>query len=248
MKSVAEGNGPLTQCLGSLLHIAHATSRADAKNALLMYCGLRMLQRVRLETGYAETRAFNDACWQVKHLIDATPICFAPVDPINFPTRPIPFTVTTLLLPNNTELDSSSTLVMQARKTLPHKIEDDKESAELGALVRTVLEPNDYYDSLKHIVCRKPGDPALRGLSTALANLEPGGAVAIYSVPVFGSSGEDFRQWADGLSLWANQRSDIQRAACFINLCFIKESKPVAERIAESLKAAGVEYCWQEPT
>lgn len=235
------------QCIGSLLHAVHDPdlNEANAQTSLLQYCGLRMLQRATCDSP-TEWSSYNDACWSVRRLVDRPAIRFALGDPINEPPRPIPFTTTVLLVPNNTDLNTSSTLVAQASQRHPCVgAEDSGVSAPIGSIVRTRTQCSDYYDEIWHLVCRMPGKPELVGLEAAVASIVPGEDVLCLRSPVFGT-GDDWSGWATGLRRWNDARKNIQNSPVFLELCFISESLPVAEGIRAELSARGVPFEWPD--
>lgn len=234
------------QCIGSLLHAVHdeGLGEPSAETALLQYCGLLMLQQATSRAPL-EWSTYNDACWAVRHLVDRPAIRFSRCDPINEPPRPIPFTRTVLLVPNNTNLDSASTLVAQASKRHPCERPQHFEiGAALGSVVGTRTQGSDHYDEVWHLVCRQPGQPRLLGLEPALERLvAPSEEVLCLRAPVFGSD-SDWDTWASGLRLWHAARRTIQESPVFLELCFIPDSLSVAEGIRSRLSAKGVPFEW----
>jgi hypothetical protein len=142
-------------------------------------------------SGRTSWNDYNAACWSIRDRIAQPAIRFLKLDPINEPPRRIPGTRSVLVLPNNTSLDSHSTLQVQARSRYGFRVENS--SATLGSVVRAEAQPNDYYDGVWHLVCRTPSDPKVWQLSNALMQLVPGEHVVTFRVPVFGQDGE----WAD---------------------------------------------------
>jgi hypothetical protein len=236
----------ISDCIDSLLHVVHASDldKANAQTSLLQYCGLRMLQQVGSQPGQGSS--YNDACWSVRELVGGPAIRFVQRDPITEPTRPIPFTKTVLLVPNNTKLASSSTLVAQASKC--HASDSTQplpNAAAMGSIVRTRTAQSAYYDEVWHLVCRKPGQSKLVGIESALASILPGEQVLCVRTPLFGST-DDWGSWATGLRRLQDARKSIQSAAVFLELCFIPESLPAAEGIRAELTAKGVPFAWPD--
>jgi len=211
----------------------------NSNNALLQYCGLRIIESVL--SGQVSWKEYNSACWSIRERIAQPAIRFLNIDPINDPPRRVPGTRSVLVLPNNTSLDSHSTLLTQAQSRYDFRV--DGSTGEPGSIVRSELKPNDYYDEIRHLVCRKPSDPKLQGLSAGLRLLNPGEHVVMFRIPVFGQEGE-WEDWVDGLARWLFLRNDIQNAAAFIDLCFIEQSSHEAACIATSLHGAGIPYMW----
>jgi hypothetical protein len=232
-------NDDVFQCVGSLLHCVHGDNAISGQNALLQYCGLRMLEGVL--AGRMSWNDYKGACWSIRERLAQPAIRFLKLDPINAPPRRVPGTRSVLVLPNNTSLDSQSTLQTQASARYAFRLE--RSPATLGAVVRSEVQQNDYYDEVWHMVCRKPSDPKVRQLCDALMQLVPGEHVVVFRVPVFGQDGE-WAEWANGLARLLFLQRNIQNAAAFIDLCFVDKSSHEAGRIEAELRCSEIPHKW----
>ena len=233
-------------CIGSLLHTVHDDNLIDGKNALLQYCGLRMLKRAIQECDSWDQ--YNEACWSLRKRIELPAIRFVKIDPISSAPRPIPFTKSILVLPNNTTLTSGSTLVTQARERFPYRFDADaQDHAAIGNVARSYPEECDYYHEIWHLICREPHDPTLRSLSRGLSQLMPGEDVVLFRMPVFGKDC-DWESWGSGLARWLFLRTNIQKAPTFMDLCYIPDSEWEADRIAAELRSLHIPHEWNSET
>ena len=120
-----------------------------------------------------------------------------------------------LVLPNNTNLDSSAQLLAAAEAKTPgmrtrlNEWKQKNSPASCGDAVS--IGPGLGFQEVVHVICREPGDPALTRLNCGLAAaMSPGsynhGRLVI---PVWGSE-DDLTVWADALGSLAADATTMQ--------------------------------------
>lgn len=224
-------------CIDLLLHCVQYDNLVGPNNALLEYAGLRML--LGAEESGLTPEDFNTACWELRKRIDEPTIRFVKSDPIHTTKRPLPGIKSVLAVPNNTSLNSSSTLVEQAQYRLSSK--PPGKSAELGSVVVSKVEPGHVYNELWHMVCREPGVPSIQLLANCFDSLAPHGSVTKIHAPLFGKLNEA-EQWVHAITGWNGCREDIQRAAVFLDIHYLDETEPMATKISSLLREIGVTH------
>jgi len=222
-----------------LLHCVHGDNNTGPDNALLMYCGLRILGRASDEN--ISPQDFNAACWALRDRIAKPPVRLIKADPINIPGSQVPGILSVLALPNTTTLNSSSSLLKQAQSRFSSKPQSSK--SKLGSVVHSEVAVNRYYDDLWHLVCRNPGDPSTHMLSRCFEELTPCGPPTFLHLPIFGKA-EEAEQWVNGIAVWLTCRENIQHAGIFMDIYFIDESEEMARRISDLLNKVGIRHDW----
>ena len=223
--------------LDLLLHCVHADNLIDGSNALLQYGSLMALRKLIESRGSLSD--FNKTCWYLRDWVKGAPVRFLEEDPIARPPSPVPGVTSVLAIPNSTSLNSGSTLVKQVQAQHGMQFVNRKTSAELGQVVEATPTKGDGYGEIWNLVCRTPGDPALKSLSECIGALSVPGKVVVVRLPMFGKETE-MGTWAEALERWSRQRQNIQFAATFIELCFDRESLPKAQALQKLLRERGV--------
>jgi len=222
-----------------LLHCVHADNNTGPDNALLMYCGLRVLGQASYKN--LSPQDFNAVCWALHERIGKPPVRLIKADPINIPVSQIPGIQSVLALPNTTTLNSGSSMLKQAQSRFSSR--PLSSSSNLGSVIRSEVVDNRFYDDLWHLVCRNPGDPSIHMLSSCFEELRPGGTPTFLHVPIFGKA-EEAEQWVNGIAVWLSSRADIQCSSIFMDMYYIDESERMARQISDMLNKISIRHDW----
>ena len=152
----------------------------------------------------------------------------------------------TLVLPNNTELNSSSRVNEAADERFPEMNSHiqrwmaDHSQPSLGSAV--VIPGGSGFDRIAHLVCRKPGTPDLHGLAEGLDAASKLGEYRYghLSIPVWGSQ-SDLVGWAEAICKIIHGARQYQDSPRFpIVMLFRREDRDRRDRLEELLLRRGI--------
>lgn len=234
-------SGKESDFIAAALHASNSGGRSLASLRLLHDALNWSLGNVAIpETDGARSRDPGKIVWEYLSYLRLPRVVWGIGDVFDF-APPKGFTRHILLLPTNSNLDTSAALVKHAHARYGSGPFDELKAnrpARLGQSFRTSAGNSHAIGGICHLVCRSPGEPALRNLEECLRSIAAA-PLQRHVLPLWGSA-DEIPQWVEAIAGWVNRQHSIQDAGPSVLIRVLPEDQKKAEHLESGLIYNGV--------
>jgi hypothetical protein len=227
----------LTSSMDLLLHCQNFDYGTKPENVALLYLGLQLIHS-NASREDINASDLNGAFWRLREGLTKGSIRLIEHNVFSATLTRLKSVEHVIVIPNTTTFNSSSKLQTQAMAEVGWRTLEG--SLELGDVIQVDSLKKDQFSSVAHMICRLPGDPTPRNLSSCLLKLKQTNSLCEFLVPLFGTLA-DVGIWRDALAVWYAKHRSSSFSGAFLTVCFSNDTKELAAALKGEMASLGIE-------